>query len=609
MLSSDLKLVQGKARADAVRDINIMILENEQKLKKWLETELPILCRNLSSHPNKMWSKFDDEAMEDLNTSTALAQALSVSKVIQGKLEMQLSSALERCDASNSEVAELNQVSSRLQDEINCLHGVVGSSKVEGGFSRLWELYAPTGNLMESTKVSRGEPNPTMQNLLQEVDGLRSTAQKAEQNLKSSESERSRLQMWLNEARGDAEEAQHQLSKRVTIIRSELEARHGKEITSVIQRNSEQQTNQAEVIGNLRGELVQKEGKLQDLKMRLQLNDGNGDFGDYNNSPNFAAQQQSPTSPQVVQIEALNQERDFLLQKNDKLIFDLKASTSEKFELEQECERLITNNSSINSDLASAQQELAIHRSALRALEESVSAALTESVVAKKSNNNTNGKKTIATPILARSLASSKLAESKALHLLKKSSHSEMKLRLKVEELERHTKELGRLARGVGKGDGDGDGDGSSNSNSNSNSKVVDINIAHENSTSPWVNESLTKLRERVSTQASAIAYLELRIAQFLAETNTEPGDSSVQNIRRDMETLREEKQELEFELNELKIETTERNILALHTLDVNSSRTGANEEQKSGSLLEKLDGTQAELVGLKKTVVELTSR
>ena len=30
MLSSDLKLVQGKARADAVRDINIMILENER---------------------------------------------------------------------------------------------------------------------------------------------------------------------------------------------------------------------------------------------------------------------------------------------------------------------------------------------------------------------------------------------------------------------------------------------------------------------------------------------------------------------------------------------------------------------------------------------------
>jgi len=572
MLQSEFKVVNGKARANANRDVHAMIEDNEAKLKRWFENELPLLCSKANTSGKNMWSSFDEDAVEEANATAALAQALTVSKVVQGKLEMKLSGALERCDSANSDAAELKQVVSRLQDEIKSMESVAGTYKVEGGMSRLWELYAPTGNLIESSKVTSGEPNPTMQNLLQEVDDLRSSTQKAQQDFKASESERKRLEMWLKEARVDAEAAQDQLSRRVTAIRGELEARHGREITDVVQRNSEEQTKQAEIIGTLREELVVKEGQLQEAKLRLQLFGNSGDSGS-GDAGVGADGNYNGDNHDVIQNDALLQERSFLLSKTEKLTTMLKETTAEKISLEQECERLVSSTSNTRSDLEAAQQELSIHRSAIRALEESITAALTET----SSLQSTDGEKVISTPILARSLASSKLAESKALHQLKKASTNEMKLRLKVEDLERHTKELNRLAVGLGSGEGPDLG-----TDLESKSLARDLISEHEKAASPWINESLAKLRERVATQASAIAYLELRIAQFLAEQSDKPGDSNIQNLKRELTHMREEKENLTAELEGVREEMRERNSLALNALDVNSTRIEAESEMET---------------------------
>lgn len=61
--------------------------------------------------------------------------------------------------------------------------------------SRLWETYAPTGINTASSTVSPGEPNPTFQNLVQEVDSLRMKVASAEQNAESSDLEQKRLSM------------------------------------------------------------------------------------------------------------------------------------------------------------------------------------------------------------------------------------------------------------------------------------------------------------------------------------------------------------------------------------------------------------------------------
>ena len=181
----------------------------------------------------------------------------------------------------------------------------------------------------------------------------------------------------LREARRDAENAQDQLSKRVVAIRNELETRHGKEVASLMQRNSEQHSAQVSVLGTLRSELLKKEGEIQEARLRLQLfGAGGGGEGGASQAAALAGFSSSndlfEMSSHVpsVQVNALQQERDFLLQKSDKLVEELKVCSEEKFELEKECERLISSSASLQADANHAHQELSLHRQALRALDE-----------------------------------------------------------------------------------------------------------------------------------------------------------------------------------------------------------------------------------------------
>jgi hypothetical protein len=125
---------------------------------------------------------------------------------------------------------------------------------------------------------------------------------------------------------------------------------------------------------------------------------------------------------QPFKSKAAQQERDFLQLKVDKLVEDLKSCAQEKFDLEAECERLVGSTASLVAEAKHADQDLAIHRNALRALEESVTSSLAES----KDDNfgaMNRGNKLFST-VLARSLASSRLAESSALQKLQKLSHN-----------------------------------------------------------------------------------------------------------------------------------------------------------------------------------------
>ena len=133
------------------------------------------------------------------------------------------------------------------------------------------------------------------------------------------------------------------------------------------------------------------------------------------------------------------QERDYLLQKNDSLVEELKTCSAEKVDLENECERLVGEKASIKAETEHMGEELSIHRSALRALEESVSAAVVGEI---------GGNGEISVETLGRSLASAKLAEAQAIQRLQIAAQNEVRLRFKVEEGERSIRELKRLAKG-----------------------------------------------------------------------------------------------------------------------------------------------------------------
>ncbi|GMH69280.1 hypothetical protein TrRE_jg8944, partial [Triparma retinervis] len=561
-LKSELKQANHVARVKASKEIDEKVGESEEKLKQWVEAELPQLVNGKAS-AGKEWndySRYDDEAERAAQVSGSLAQALATSKAVQHKLEAKLDVALSKFDAANGIVEELR----RELHDVMLVGGVVGESE-EGGerggvgrsgnesMARLWELYSPTGIQTSILSPGAGEPNPTFQNLMAEVDSLRVQVKLAEGASGVAEQEQTRLTAWLKEARGDAANAQEQLGKRTNAIRTELERRHAKEITAMQQHGSQQHAAQVHALGQLRAELLTKETSLQECKLRLQLFGDNGKNGVEAKDINTG---EISFHPPIVQTNALMQERDYLLQKNDSLVEELKTCSVEKVGLENECERLVGEKASIKAETEHLSEELSIHRSALRALEESVSAAVVGDI---------GGNGEISVETLGRSLASAKLAEAQAIQRLQIAAQNEVRLRFKVEEGERSIRELKRLAKGEGYGEGVGGG-------GDAGEKRTPATDAAEEGMSPWMTESVAKLRQRVSTQASAIAYLELRIAQMVGEIGG-PGDSGVQNLRRELAESREGKLALERELEEAKEQMKVRGKLALTVLDENSTR------------------------------------
>ncbi|GMH82948.1 hypothetical protein TL16_g09433 [Triparma laevis f. inornata] len=547
IVTSELKQATNKARIKANNELDEKIEACEIKQKQWVEAELPALISGRAAH-GKSWNeydKYDDELNNATDTNASLAQALSSSKAVQHVLETKLEVALERMDAANAQSEE-----------------AATTANNERGMARLWELYAPTGIIQSTVSASAhlGEPNPTFQNLITEVDSLRASVKYAQEALEVSEKEQRRLAAWLEEARKDAGNAQEQLNKRTNAIRNELEKRHNKEISAMQKHNSEQHSAQVHALGRLRSELLNKETALQEAKLRLQL------FGDNGNNMVEEKLNSGEISfhPPIVQANALQQERDFLLQQNDSLVEELKVCSQEKFDLENENERLVGAAASVQAETSHLAEELSIHRSALRALEESVSAAVTESA----SEVQESSGKSMSASVMSRSLASAKLAEASALQRLQKSAQNEVRLRAKIEECERTIKELKRLSRGQGRGDG----------------KVfrAEAEKAYdkmEEEASPWLTESVGKLRQRVSTQASAIAYLELRIAQLMGDLSTEAGNNVVQNLQRELRDVKEQKLKVERELEEQVKNMEARGKFALSVLDENTTRIEGERE------------------------------
>ena len=82
-----------------------------------------------------------------------------------------------------------------------------------------------------------------------------------------------------------------------------------------------------------------------------------------------------------------------------------------------------------------------------------------------------------------------------------------------------------------------------------------------------------------MSTQASAIAYLELRIAQLMGDLSTEAGNSVVQNLQRELKDLKTQKADLEKEFEEEKKERVARGKFALSVLDENTTRIEGERE------------------------------
>ena len=562
-LQAELKCASSKARTQAGLELDDKIADSETKIRQWFDSELAALVSGRAGK-GKQWNdfdKYDDELVAANEAAASLAQALATAKQVQHGLELKLGVTLDRCDSSSEQIGVLQQ----------SLHDVVSASSTHGngeeaGFmSRLWELYAPTGTKTHTSPA--GEPNPTFQNLIAEVDTLRAKVKEADHEVATSSKEQERLNVWLGEARKDAENAQEQLSKRTNAIRGELEKRHSREVTLLQQQREEQHSAQIGALGQLRSELLNKETALNEAKLRLQL------FGD-NGSETVQVSNMNTGEisyhPPIVQQNALQQERDFLLQKNDSLVEELRVCSGEKFDLENECERLVGAAASYQAEVTHVGEELNIHRHALRGLEESVGGA----VKASQGVGSDGGEGEISSSVLSRSLASAKLAEAAALQKLQKSSQNEVSLRVKIEEKEREVKELKRLVNGEGKGDG--------KQFSEEVRKAVDLD-----SESPWAEENVTKLRQRVSTQASAIAYLELRIAQLMAEQSVAVGDSGLQNLQRELNELREDKARVETELIEVRGQMEVRGKLALSVLDSNTTRLEGDREVKQ---LQKLD-------------------
>lgn len=93
------------------------------------------------------------------------------------------------------------------------------------------------------------------------------------------------------------------------------------------------------------------------------------------------------------------------------------------------------------------------------------------------------------------------------------------------------------------------------------------------------MTESVGKLRQRVSTQASAIAYLELRIAQLMGDLSTEAGNNVVQNLQRELRDVKEQKLKVERELEEQVKNMEARGKFALSVLDENTTRIEGERE------------------------------
>ena len=172
--------------------------------------------------------------------------------------------------------------------------------------------------------------------------------------------------------------------------------------------------------------------ELKEAKLRLQL------FGDTGGEvvEGTINVGEVPFHPPLVQANALQQERDFLLQRNDSLVEELKVCSQERFDLESENERLIGSVSSVQAEADHLAEELSIHRSALRALEDSVSAAVSESakILEAEGSYQSQGQH-VSVNVMGRSLASAKLAEATALERLQKSAQEEVRLRAKIEEV------------------------------------------------------------------------------------------------------------------------------------------------------------------------------
>jgi chromosome segregation ATPase len=591
-LASEVKLVSSKARVQAGLEIEEKLAESETKTRQWFESELAGLLSG-SVGKGKSWNdydKYDEELVTANETAASLAHALATSKQVQHTLEMKLSICLERCDSSSEQIGLLQQ---NLHDVVSAssstpVQGERGEGSGNDSMSRLWELYSPTGAKVHTTvSASMGEPNPTFQNLLAEVDTLRAAVRDAEHRAATSLKEQERLNIWLTEARKDADNAQEQLGKRTNAIRSELEKRHMREVTLLQQQREEQHSAQISALGQLRNELLNKETALNEAKLRLQLFGDNGSDAVHVNNLNTG---EISFHPPIVQQNALQQERDYLLQKNDSMVEELRVCSSEKYDLENECERLVGAAASYQAEATNIGEELSIHRNALRALEESVGGAVQASSRASvSSGSSVSDQGEISPAMLARSLASAKLAEASAMQKLQKSAQNEATMRIKAEEKEREIKELRRLLNGEGKGDG---------------AKFTDGKAVDPESRSPWAEENVTKLRQRVSTQASAIAYLELKIAQLMAEQSVAVGDSGIQNLRRELAEVHEEKARTQSELEAVREQMQVRGKLALSTLDSNTTRIEGDREVER---LTKLDAErQARAMEMEQEVGEL---
>ena len=316
IVTSELKQATNKARIKASQELDEKIEACEIKQKQWVEAELPALISGRAA-AGKSWNeydKYDDELNNATDTNASLAQALSSSKAVQHVLETKLEVALERMDAANAQVQQLQQN----LHEITGPNGDVlppsqsgdsATSTDDGrGMARLWELYAPTGIIQSTVSASAhlGEPNPTFQNLITEVDSLRASVKHAQEALEVSEKEQQRLAAWLDEARKDAGNAQEQLSKRTNAIRNELEKRHNKEISAMQKHNGEQHSAQVHALGQLRSELLNKETALQEAKLRLQL------FGDNGNNGTCVAYEHNGISMVAALETLLTQSNDYV---------------------------------------------------------------------------------------------------------------------------------------------------------------------------------------------------------------------------------------------------------------------------------------------------------
>ena len=324
VLVSEVKQANNKARLQAGLEIDRKIEASEDKQRQWMEATLPTLISGRAA-VGKQWNeydKYDDELNSASDTNATLSQALATSKAVQHRLEVKLDLALERMDAANTQVEALQR---NLHDVLSANHDASPAVDEEGdgmdrgdgrGMARLWELYAPTGVITSTVSGSShlGEPNPTFQNLILEVDALRGNVKQAEDFAAVCEAEKIRVAAWLDEARRDAAGAQEQLGRRTNAVRAELERRHGKEIAFLQQQSSEQHSTQVRALGRLRSELVKKEEELKEARLRLQL------FGDTGGDVAEGKINAGEVSfhPPLVQANALQQERDFLLQRNDR---------------------------------------------------------------------------------------------------------------------------------------------------------------------------------------------------------------------------------------------------------------------------------------------------